>query len=78
MKKREIRAKNENEYYFVIETKGTNQLNDRKSLTENEIYKIKCALKHFDALGIEAKVNYLAPIKEYSTFKNKAEGLVNV
>lgn len=78
LKKRAIREANENEYYFVIETKGTNQLNDRKALTENEIYKIKCALKHFDALGIEARVNYLAPIKEYSTFKNKAEDLVNV
>jgi hypothetical protein len=29
-------------------------------------------------LGIEARVNYLAPVKEYSTFKNKAEDLVNV
>ncbi|MGE3063162.1 MAG: DEAD/DEAH box helicase family protein [bacterium] len=78
LKKNKLREESGSEYYFVIETKGTNSLDDRKSLTENEIYKIKCAVKHFEALGIEAKVNYLAPIKEYSTFKNKAEVLTNV
>ncbi|MFA7230193.1 MAG: DEAD/DEAH box helicase family protein [Victivallaceae bacterium] len=78
MKKRKIRDDSSSEYYFVIETKGTNDITDRKALTENEIYKIKCAVKHFEALGIEAKVNYCAPIKEYSTFKNKAEELTNV
>ena len=78
LKKKKIRAESENEYYFVIETKGTNSIDDRKALTENEIYKIKCAIKHFEALGIEAKVDYLAPIKEYTSFKNKAEELVNV
>lgn len=78
LKKKKIRAESESEYYFVIETKGTNSLDDRKALTENEIYKIKCAIKHFEALGIEAKVNYFAPVKEYTTFKNKAEELVNV
>lgn len=78
LKKKKLREESSCEYYFVIETKGTNSLDDRKSLTENEIYKIKCAVKHFEALGIEAKVNYLAPIKEYSSFKNKAEELTNV
>ena len=78
LKKKKLREESGSEYYFVIETKGTNSLDDRKSLTENEIYKIKCAVKHFEALGIEAKVNYLAPIKEYSSFKNKAEELTNV
>lgn len=78
LKKKKIRAESENEYYFVIETKGTNSIDDRKALTENEIYKIRCAIKHFEALGIEAKVDYLAPIKEYTSFKNKAEELVNV
>lgn len=78
LKKKKIRKENENEYYFVIETKGTDKIDDRKALTENEIYKIKCATKHFEALGIEAKVNYLAPIKEFETFKNKLEELVNV
>ena len=52
-------------------------MDDRKSLTENEIYKIKCAIKHFEALGIETKVNYLAPIKDYDTFKMKSEVALN-
>lgn len=78
LKKRKIRDEQSSEYYFVIETKGTNDIHDRKALTENEMYKIKCAVKHFEALGIEAKINYTAPIKEYSTFKNKAEELANV
>ena len=50
------------EYYFVVETKGTNDINDRNALTKNEIYKIKCAMKHFEALGVEGK--YIAPLKE--------------
>lgn len=78
LKKRKIRDDKISEYYFVIETKGTNDINDRKSLTENEIYKIKCAIKHFEALGIEAKVNFAAPIKEFKTFKNKVEEIINV
>jgi type III restriction enzyme len=78
LKKKKLREETGSEYYFVIETKGTNTLDDKKALTENEIYKIKCAVKHFEALGIEAKVNYCAPIKEYSTFKNKAEELAHV
>ena len=78
LKKKKLREENGSEYYFVIEVKGTNSLDDRISLTENEIYKIKCAVKHFEALGIESKVNYYAPIKEYSTFKNKEEELSNV
>jgi type III restriction enzyme len=73
LKKKKIREKDGSEYYFVIETKGANSLDDRKALTENEIYKIKCAVKHFDALGIEARINYIAPVKEYDIFKNKAE-----
>ncbi|MFA5251210.1 MAG: hypothetical protein WC454_01320 [Phycisphaerae bacterium] len=77
LKKRKLREESNSEYYFVIETKGTNTIDDRKSLSEDEIYKIKCAIKHFEALGIEAKVNYLAPIKEYDTFKTKAEVAIN-
>ncbi|MBW2607289.1 MAG: hypothetical protein JRD05_06580, partial [Deltaproteobacteria bacterium] len=76
LKKKKIRDTQESEYYFVIETKGTNDIEDRKALKENEIYKIKCAVKHFEALGIEAKVNYFAPFKEYPAFKNKAEEMI--
>lgn len=71
LKKKKIRDANESEYYFIIETKGTNDIDDRKALTENEIYKIKCAIKHFEALGIEAKIDYVAPVKDYKYFKNQ-------
>lgn len=77
LKKKKIREENTSEYYFVIETKGTNTIDDRKSLSESEIYKIKCAIKHFEALGIETKVNYIAPVKEYDTFKKKSEDYIN-
>jgi type III restriction enzyme len=72
LKKRKLREEDTDEYYFVIETKGTNDINDKKSLTDSEIYKIKCAIKHFKALGIEAKIDYVAPVKEYEEFKNRA------
>ncbi|MFW5871773.1 MAG: hypothetical protein ACOCUT_01565 [bacterium] len=77
-KRKKIKEEKSNEYYFVIEIKGTNSIEDRKALSENEIYKIKCAVKHFEALGIETKVNYIAPVKEYNTFKDKAEEIKDV
>jgi hypothetical protein len=44
-------------------------------LTNSERWKIKCAIKHFDALGIEAKLAYrpyVAPVKDYQAdFKPK-------
>lgn len=67
MKRKSLKTGSESEYYFVIETKGTNDLNDKKALTESEVYRIKCALKHFEALGVE--VHYKAPVKDYSYFK---------
>jgi type III restriction enzyme len=36
-------------------------------LTESEIYKIKCAVKHFASLGIEAACK--APVKDYGVFR---------
>lgn len=63
-----IREQNENEYYFVIETKGTNDINDTHLLRDDERYKIECAKKHFEQLGIEAHLEYLpyhAPINDY-------------
>jgi type III restriction enzyme len=75
MKRRNLKSGDEREYYFVIETKSTNNLEDRKALTDSERWKIKCALKHFDALGIEAKIEYrpyVAPVKDYQAdFKTK-------
>ena len=75
LKRRNLRSGDEHEYYFVIETKSTNNLDDRKALTEEERWKIKCAIKHFDAIQIEAKFEYLpyvAPVKDYrADFKGK-------
>jgi type III restriction enzyme len=75
LKRRNLKSGDQREYYFVIETKSTNNLEDRKALSDSERWKIKCALKHFDALGIEAKLTYrpyVAPVKDYQAdFKTK-------
>jgi type III restriction enzyme len=75
MKRKNLKDGNENEFYFVIETKGTNDINDKKALKESEIYKIRCAIKHFEKLGLE--VQYKAPVKEYSYFKTEADKTIN-
>lgn len=76
MKRKELKNGTENEFYFVIETKGTNDINDKKSITESEIYKIKCALKHFESIGVE--VQYKAPVKEYAYFKTEVEKAISL
>jgi len=69
------------EFYFVIETKGTNDLEDTRSLTEDEKLRIKCAMKHFEAIGVRTvtplphqkpaqphlteRDAYVAPVKDY-------------
>ena len=75
MRRKSLLNGEETSYYFVIETKGTNDLNDPKALTEAERYKIRCACEHFKALGIE--VHYEAPVKEYTTFVSRAEQKMN-
>jgi len=75
MKRKELKSGNENEFYFVIETKGTNNINDKKAITESEGYKIKCAMKHFTTLGVE--VHYNAPIKDYQFFRTEADKTIN-
>jgi type III restriction enzyme len=70
MKRKQLRDGKESEFYFVIEIKGTNDINDKKALKESEVYKINCAMKHFDTLG--AEVQYRAPVKEYQFFKEDA------
>ena len=75
MKRKSLRDGNESEFYFVIETKGTNNINDKKSLKESEIYKIQCALKHFATLGVD--VQYKAPVKDYQFFKTEANKTIN-
>jgi len=75
MKRKSLRDGKESEFYFVIETKGTNDINDKKALKESEIYKIECALKHFTTLGVE--VQYKAPVKDYQYFKTEATKNIN-
>ncbi len=67
---------NQAKFYFVIETKGTNDINDLKAITEHEKLKIECAIKHFQAIGFETMDSrYLAPIKDYQSVKNQSENL---
>ena len=75
MKRKELKSGNEKEFYFVLETKGTNNINDKKALTESEVYKIKCAMKHFTTLGVE--VHYNAPIKDFQFFRTEADKTIN-
>jgi len=75
MKRKSLKEGIESSYYFVVETKGTNDISDKKALTESEVYKIKCALKHFSALGVE--VQYIAPVKEYHYFEKEANKSIN-
>jgi type III restriction enzyme len=68
LRRKNLTSKAEAEYYFVIEVKSTNNIDDAMALTETERMKIKCAIKHFEALGIEAKLSYvpyIAPVKDY-------------
>ena len=84
LKKQTQRFNNEIEnYYFVVEVKGTNDINDKAALTESEKFKIQCAIKHFAALGISLKAeslqqtDYIAPIKTYDVFKNQARNQIS-
>lgn len=68
MRRRDLRTGTAGDFYFVVETKGTNDLDDPKALTDEERYKIKCAQKHFAALGVE--LEYHAPRKDWQSFLN--------
>lgn len=71
----------DNSFVFVVEVKGTNDLDDRAALTEDERLKILCAEKHFKALGFETRRNgraltllpgqgaFSAPHASYDHFK---------
>jgi type III restriction enzyme len=74
LKQRGIKDGTESEFYFVIETKGTDSLDDAGALTGSEVFKIRCAQKHFAALGIRTQIDYEAPVQHYSTFKQRAGG----
>ena len=75
MKRKELKNGSEHEYFFVIETKGTNDIWDQKALTPAEIFKIECAVKHFAAIGVE--VQYKAPVKDFWYFKAEADKTIN-
>lgn len=68
-------TKDQKEYYFVVEIKGTNDITDVKALSPHEVARIKCAIKHFRSLGIDAC--YKAPIREFDTFKAQADQTIN-
>lgn len=56
MKTESQKSKNEIECCFVIEARKNN---DKKRLKESDDYKIRCAMKHFAALGVNSlNLNY--------------------
>jgi type III restriction enzyme len=73
----------QSEWRFVIETKSTNDLEDRKALTNDERFRIQCAIKHFEALGLKARAdgiaeeapNYLAPAKDFHRLEQEIDKL---
>jgi type III restriction enzyme len=44
--------------FFVVEIKGTHDLHDPKALTPEEVLKIECAARHFEALGFATTVRH--------------------
>ncbi len=76
LKRKEIGEGCDEQYHFVVETKGTAKLGDMKALKESETYKMNCAVKHFEALGVKLNLKgeniYKAPVKEYRDFKREA------
>ena len=53
-------------FYFTIETKGAAEF---ENLKEEEKLKIRCAIRHFEAIGLQG---YLAPVDNLQTFNTKA------
>ena len=52
----------EEKLYFVVETKGSTEENDRR---ETENYKINCGKKHFKALGEEVSFKVESDYKKF-------------
>lgn len=66
--------------FFVVEVKGTRELNDPRALTPDEVLRIECAARHFEALGFDTTVQgrmvhvqpkrlFAAPRDSYDHFK---------
>ena len=53
-------------YYFTVEAKGSKEWKD---LREDEKLKIQCAVKHFEAIGLN---EYLYPVDSLKTFDQEA------
>jgi type III restriction enzyme len=53
--------------YFVVETKGTNDINDG-SLREDEKIKIESAKKRFELI---TDSKFIAPVKDFDSFEKK-------
>ncbi len=70
LEKKSLENKDQTNYYFVIETKGSREW---EALKDDEKMKIQCAVKHFEAIGLK---EYLAPIENMETFKSKANEVV--
>ena len=66
--------------FFVVETKGTNNIDDKHQLSLSESQKMKYAKKHFKALGINVislpVAKYVAPVNAYETFKEMSRQYV--
>lgn len=76
IRKRGIKSDKETELHFVIETKKTNDIEDKSAITEEERMKIKCAQKHFEAIGITLDINYSSfkgPIMDWKTFVSESD-----
>ena len=56
----------EQQFYFTVETKGASEF---EKLKEEEKLKIRCAVKHFEAIGLKG---YLAPVENLKSFDDKA------
>lgn len=53
-------------FYFTVETKGASEF---EKLKEDEKLKIRCAVRHFEAIGLKG---YLAPVEDLASFDTKA------
>lgn len=67
LEKKDLEKGVDTKYYFVVETKGTDDISELK---DEEKIKIQCAIKHFEAIGFE---KYLAPVKNLTSLKSKTE-----
>jgi len=63
---RGIRDSEPVELHLVVETKSTDSL---EALTQEEQIKIRCAIKHFESLGVSANTSlvYRAPVSRLDT-----------